>query len=104
MADLLNKYLKKLNEESEFPEEDVEEEEKDYGVFSVSDGDDDWIIKIYKKDGKWREQVLEGPTENWSRKSYMSYLTIDDIKTWLKQDFVNVQELDERMFEEKINE
>lgn len=58
----------------------------------VVDGDEEGTLRIYEDERGWRVKVVEGNIPPSSKK-YMSYLTKDDIITWLRKDYDSVREI-----------
>lgn len=76
------------------PDEDEEEENEDDGhdTFYVAFYDEDeeraWIGLVSKRGGgKWHERQYKGKPEYRWGQSYMSYLTPNDIMTWIHKDY-----------------
>ena len=62
----------------------------------------EFIGKIEKEDGKWKESKVKGnPPYGWGGKSYMGYMTKKDVMNWLVKDYDSVEEIDEDDLEER---
>lgn len=62
--------------------------------FYIEDGGNKSIIEIFKDMNKWRERFIKGdPIHGLGSKTYQSYLSIGDIKTWLEGDYDYVEEI-----------
>lgn len=59
-------------------------------VVHHEDEDKTWIGKVEKFNTKWRERQWTGqPDARWSGGTYMSYLTPDDIMSYIRKDYRN---------------
>jgi hypothetical protein len=69
------------------------DEDADYENLELSDGET--TVELYKDGSKWIEgRVIDGEKPyGWGSKTYQSYLSIDDICTWLKRDYGGSWEL-----------
>lgn len=76
-------------------DEDEENPEKFYVAFYDSDEERSWIGKITKEGGgKWHEEDYKGKSEHRWGQSYMSYLTPDDIMSWIYKDYPRGMEIE----------
>jgi hypothetical protein len=87
-------YDEEYSDDSDY----IEDESMFYVKFNDADMDGEPIQiigKIYKidDDSRWKEKILSGDSETFGSKTYMSYLTKDDIINWLEQDYENVEEI-----------
>lgn len=70
--------------EKHFKEKTIKESDEQEFWFTI----DEFIGKIEKVDGKWREYVEDGEApDNYGSKTYMSYLSPEEVISWLKQDY-----------------
>jgi hypothetical protein len=100
--------LLEANEDEEESVIDFDEQDEDAEtVFYVEIDDDDnsFIGKIYKddEDSRWKEKVIEGKSETFGTKTYMSYLTKKDIISWLSDDYDEAHEIDEDELDDKLS-
>ena len=71
-------------------DDDHEDEEQGFFVAIGSEDDGGFVGMIVKDGGKWREvQVSGNAPYNWGGKSYMSYLSPDDVMAWIRGDYRN---------------
>ena len=82
---LVREYAKRLLGKRLNESED--DEDYDYSNLELSNGD--ITVQLYKAGSKWREgSVIDGEEPyGWGSKTYESYLTPDDICTWLRKDY-----------------
>ena len=66
---------------------EVINEQNDDDYFELTDGE--VTVSFYKDGGKWHEdQVIDGKAPyGWGSKTYMGYLTPDEISSWLTTDY-----------------
>lgn len=85
---LVREYAKKLiGKRLNESDESEADEDQDYSNLELSNGD--ITVQLYKAGSKWREgSVIDGEEPyGWGSKTYGSYLTPDDICTWLRKDY-----------------
>lgn len=90
----------------DFDDDDDSEDRDDVNRFYVAFYDEDqersWIGMITKEGGgKWHEKPFAGkPDHRWGT-SYMSYLTPDDIMTWIYKDYDRSIEVEGPFYDEE---
>ncbi len=95
----------KSMKETEWDEvEDDDQEKQDEGFFVVIGREEagaPFIGMITKDGGKWRETAISGPAPyNWGS-SYMSYLTPEDIMSWIEKDYGRGAQVDGPFYDEE---
>lgn len=72
-----------------------------YFKVDIEDHGKEFTLELTKNSDKWREKVYEGERpDNFTPKSYMSYLKPNDILSWLRQDFEYVSDLYDEEYED----
>lgn len=87
--------------------EQAQEEDDDIGYFDISDGEHTATLMVSKDSGEWKEKIVAGSMPSFNKARYQSYLTMADIKQWLKKDFDQVTYLgsslnDEEEYDEEM--
>lgn len=83
--------LWKIEDDSiEASKKKAEESKNEFFIFIEDKYNKEGVGRIFKEDGKWHEELLEGDI-NFGGKTYQSYLTKTDILSWLRKDFPSVQ-------------
>jgi len=98
-------------EDGENDYEDEDEEKRDNQLFYIYVDDkksnEHFLGKVYKKfeNSKWREKLIYGESDTFGTKSYMEYLTEEEIIDWLKEDYNdNVEIVEEDQIDEIISD
>lgn len=84
-------------------DEDYDGHEKNVEDFFVAGWNEDagrsWVGEVSKVNGKWVESSTKGAApDNWGGKRYMSYLSPDEVMSWLSKDY---DEVDGPFFDEQ---
>lgn len=93
-------------EHEEEEEEEIEEHgdthDKFFVAFYEEDEERSWIGLVTKEGGgKWHEKQFKGkPDYRWGQ-TYMSYLSPDDIMTWIHKDYRRVTEIEGPFYDSK---